>query len=208
MKLIVGLGNHGKKYEETRHNLGFMVVDSLIQNAKFNPDSIGTKFKVENKFKAEILETECNSEKIILVKPLTYMNNSGMAVSLISQYLNIPISDIWIVHDDIDLLLGAMKIRLGGASAGHKGVESIIKSLGTDKFWRFRIGIAGKKSEIGQKMISGERMKRKNIDDFVLGKFSKEEMGRFKEEIKRGVKAIETALKEGITIAMNKYNAR
>ncbi|MDP3988379.1 MAG: aminoacyl-tRNA hydrolase, partial [Candidatus Levybacteria bacterium] len=117
-------------------------------------------------------------------------------------------SDIWIIHDDVDLLLGSMKIRFGGASAGHKGVDSVINSLGTDGFWRFRIGIASKRSEIGRKTISGERMKRKNIDDFVLGEFIKEEQNRIKEVIRRGEKAIETALLEGMDKAMNKYNIR
>lgn len=201
MKLIIGLGNPGKKYEDTRHNTGFMVIDELVQ-------SKGTKFKVESKFKAEILETEYNSEKIIFAKPQTYMNNSGMGISLLANFYKIKSEDIWIIHDDIDLLLGSIKIRFGGASAGHKGVDSIINSLGTDKFWRFRIGIASKRSEIGQKVISGVRMKIKNIDDFVLGEFTKEEQRRVKEEIKRASKAILEALEFSLEYSQQKFNKR
>ncbi|OGH17674.1 MAG: aminoacyl-tRNA hydrolase [Candidatus Levybacteria bacterium RIFCSPHIGHO2_02_FULL_37_10] len=208
MKLIIGLGNPGKKYEKTRHNMGFMVADALGNRVK----GIGDSWKHEEKFKSEILKINHpltpNPYPLILVKPLTYMNNSGLAVGLIANFYKIKPEDIWVVHDDIDLLLGSMKIRFGGASAGHKGVDSIINSLGTDGFWRFRIGIASKRSEIGIKTISGERMKRKNIDDFVLGEFIKEERNRVKEIIRQVVRAIEIALIEGMDKAMNKFNTR
>ena len=208
MKLIIGLGNPGKKYEKTRHNMGFMVADALGNSVK----GIGDSWKHEEKFKSEILKINHpltpNPYTLILVKPLTYMNNSGLAVGLIANFYKIKPEDIWVVHDDIDLLLGSMKIRFGGASAGHKGVDSIINSLGTDGFWRFRIGIASKRSEIGIKTISGERMKRKNIDDFVLGEFIKEERNRVKEIIRQVVRAIEIALIEGMDKAMNKFNTR
>ncbi|MDO8658087.1 MAG: aminoacyl-tRNA hydrolase [Candidatus Levybacteria bacterium] len=209
MKLIVGLGNPGKKYEDTRHNLGFMVVDELVQSFLRSRISLReTKFKIEEKFKAEILELKYSNEKIIISKPLTYMNNSGMAISLLVNFYKINSEDIWIIHDDVDLLLGSMKIRFGGASAGHKGVESIIKNLGTDKFWRFRIGIASKRSEIGIKTISGERMKIKNIDDFVLGEFIKEELHRVKEEVGRAANAVSSALEFGLEYTQQKFNKK
>src|SRR3989344_1447987 len=149
MKLIVGLGNFGEKYEKTRHNLGFMVLDKFFKDFEKVDKSI---WKDNKKFKSDIAKLEWSFssaqdkhgkrlEKVILAKPKTYVNNSGLAVSLISEYLHIPVSDIWIIHDEIDLPLGSMRIRFGGSAGGHKGIGSIIKSLGTEKFWRFRMGI-------------------------------------------------------------------
>lgn len=200
MKIIVGLGNPGERYEKTRHNLGFMVLEQFLKD--FEPVE-KTVWEDSKKFKSEIARLKY----AILAKPKTYMNNSGLAVSLISQYLNISISDIWIVHDDIDLSLGGMKIRFGGASAGHKGVASIIKSLGTDKFWRFRLGVGTQKSEIEIKK-EGAKMKPRDVDDFVLGEFNRSEQGKAREIIKRGAKALGVAIEEGLETAMNRFNAK
>ena len=205
MKLVVGLGNPGDKYQKTRHNLGFMVVEKFLKN--YEPVS-KTIWQDEKKFKSDITEIEWQprhgkEEKVILVKPKTYMNNSGLAISLISQYLNISISDVWIIHDDIDLPLGAMKIRFGGGTAGHHGIQSIMEKLGTDKFWRFRMGIG---VENHKSQITNHKLK--NMDDFVLGKFRGGERGKVREMIKRGAKAIETALEEGLETAMNRFNTK
>jgi PTH1 family peptidyl-tRNA hydrolase len=202
MKLIVGLGNPGEKHEHTRHNLGFMIVDALFKDYSTPKSS----FSFEKKFQAEIAQISWKQkkgilEKVILVKPQTYMNNSGMAVSLISKFYKIKTNDIWIVHDEVDLPLGAMKIRLGGSSAGHKGVESIIESLGTEMFWRFRIGIGAQRQK-----LMGKRLKQ--IDDFVLGAFSESEKGKAREIIKRGVKAAETGLEDGMEKAMSRFNTK
>lgn len=191
MKMIIGLGNPGIKYEKTRHNLGALVVEQFLKD--YEP--VGqTRWEDNKKLKSDIAEIYWKKEKVILAKPKTYMNNSGLAVHLISQYLNIPVSDIWIVHDDVDLPLGAMKIRFGGAAAGHKGVGSIIEVLGTDKFWRFRLGIGNPS--------------KKEIDDYVLGKFAGGEWGKARELIKRGSKAIAMALEEGLEVAMNRFNTK
>ena len=205
MKLIVGLGNPGVKYEKTRHNLGFMVIEQFLKN--FEPVS-KTQWENSARFKSDISQIEWQpryspEEKVILAKPKTYMNNSGLAISLISQYLNIPASDIWIVHDDIDLPLGSMKIRFGGGTAGHHGVESIMEKLGTDKFWRFRmgIGITNHKSQI-------TNHKSKNVEDFVLGKFTGHEKGKVRELVKRGAKTIGMGLEEGLEAAMNRFNTK
>lgn len=205
MKLIVGLGNPGERYERTRHNLGFMVVEKFLKD--FEPVS-QTVWRNEPKFKSDIAEitwqkSSGGSEKIILTKPKTYMNGSGLAVSLISKYLNILVSNIWIVHDDIDLPLGSMKIRFGGASAGHKGVESIINALKTDKFWRFRMGI-GKQYQ--KSNIKDQKFR--NVDDLVLSGFKGNERGKVKNLIKRGSKAIQMALEEGIEAAQSRYNSK
>ena len=205
MKLIVGLGNPGEKYEKTRHNLGFMVVEKFLKN--YEPVS-KTIWQDEKKFKSDITEIEWQprhgkEEKVILVKPKTYMNNSGLAISLISQYLNISISDVWIIHDDIDLPLGAMKIRFGGGTAGHHGIQSIMEKLGTDKFWRFRMGLG---VENHKSQITNHKLK--NMDDFVLGKFRGGEKGKVRELIKRGAKAIEMGLEVGLESAMNRFNTK
>ena len=129
------------------------------------------------------------------------MNGSGSAVSLISQFYKIKPEDIWVIHDEIDLPLGGMKIRFGGASAGHKGVESIIEHLGTDKFWRFRIGIGAQHEKIHNRKI-------KALDNYVLGEFSEGEKGKAREIIKKSVKAVQDALEEGLEKAMNRFNTK
>lgn len=205
MKLIVGLGNPGEKYERTRHNMGFMVVEAFLK--AITPVN-KTVWEDNKKFKASLAEFEWQpqkdhkkAEKIILVKPKTFMNNSGMAVSAIVRFYKIAPSDVWIVNDEVDLPLGSMKIRLGGASAGHKGVSSIITSLGTDKFWRFRMGIGVQKHAM-------QVRKTRNTDQYVLGNFTGRDHAKIKELIKRGVKAIETALEEDLKSAQNQYNTK
>lgn len=205
MKLIVGLGNPGEKYEKTRHNLGFMVAENFLKDFETVEK---TTWEDSKKFKSEIAQIEWQPrhgslEKVILVKPQTYMNNSGLAVSLLTTYYKIQATDVWVVHDDIDLPLGTMKIRFGGASAGHHGVESIMEHLKTDKFWRFRMGTGLKNHRLNIK-----NQKLKNVEDYVLGNFVGQERGKLKDLIKRGVKAIETGLEDGLEAAMNRFNTK
>jgi peptidyl-tRNA hydrolase, PTH1 family len=202
MKLIVGLGNPGEKYEKTRHNLGFMVLEHFLKDFKLAKD---TSWENSVKFKSDMAQIEWQPkhgtlEKVILVKPKTFMNNSGLAVKILADFYKITADNIWIVHDDIDLPLGNLKIRFGGASAGHRGVESVMEHLGTDKFWRFRMGV-GEKRELNDSRV-------KNVDDFVLGTFSGAEKGRLKDVIKRGVNALETSLEDGMEAAMNRFNTK
>ncbi len=209
MKLIVGLGNPGEKYAKTRHNLGFMIVDQFLKDFEPQKDTVWNDSK---KFKSDIAQIEWHRrsagsssslrassgqaimEKVILVKPKTYMNNSGMAVSLISKFYKIKPEDIWIVHDDIDFQVGNLKIRFGGGDAGHNGVASVTKSLGTDKFWRVRLGI-----EFGEKIV---------VEDFVLRNFSPKEKGKVKKVIKNASDALQEVLENGTDVAMNKFNTR
>jgi peptidyl-tRNA hydrolase, PTH1 family len=205
MKLIVGLGNPGIKHAKTRHNLGFIIVEALLKDFSTVP---AINFKAEKKFQAQIAEVNwqpknTEEEKIILVKPQTYMNLSGMAVSAISKFYKIEPENVWVIHDEVDFPLGGMKIRFGGASAGHKGVESIIEHLGTDKFWRFRVGIGEQKSK-----IKNQKSKIRPIDDYVLGEFGEHERGKLREIIKKTTKAIEDALEEGLEKAMNRFNTK
>jgi PTH1 family peptidyl-tRNA hydrolase len=205
MKLIVGLGNIGEKYDKTRHNLGFMVVDRFLQDCKSAKE---TAWEEKTKFKS--LVAECvwkpkhgEEEKLILAKPTTNMNGSGVAVSLLATFYKIDMSDIWIVHDELDLPVGSMKIRNGGSAAGHHGIESILEKLGTEKFWRFRMGIGMKKNhgEIGGHEI-------RNVDEFVLGPFAHAEVGKVRELIKRGSDALQEALENGMDTAMHRFNTK
>jgi len=187
MLLIVGLGNPDKKYQDTRHNVGFMVLDALASN-------LGAEFSKSEKFNSEIAETVLTFEgrtgrtRLLLAKPLTYMNRSGDAVSKIINFYKLrPQDQVWVVHDDLDIEVGTLRIRLKGSSAGQKGVQSIIDQLGTDEFARFRVGIG----PIDNRMI--------NAENFVLEKFDKKEKQIIDEEIKSLVENIKLAIDKGIT---------
>lgn len=204
MKLIVGLGNPGVKYESTRHNVGFMVLEHFLKDLE--PVSKSNWDKNE-KLKSEIYVLEYQpkngeKEKVILARPQTYMNNSGMAVSLIAKYYKVKPVDIWIVNDELDLPLGTMKIRFGGSGAGHHGIESIMESLSTDKFWRIRMGIGISKNKEG--------MDKQHIDvtDYVLHGFRGGEASKARTMIKRGSKALQQALEGGIESAQNQFNTK
>lgn len=184
MILIVGLGNPGEKHENTRHNVGFMVVDQLKKDlnlADFDFDKKSNSFFSKN-------------NDLLIVKPDTYMNLSGQAVNSLSSYYKIGEEDKVIIHDDIDLPIGEMKISKDRGSAGHKGVESIIKNLGTKNFIRIRIGI---KPKLG---------KPKKTEDFVLKKFDKKEREIIDAIILKSVEAIKTIIKDGPERAMNLFN--
>lgn len=215
MKLIIGLGNPGEKYEKTRHNLGFMVLEHFLKDFELEKN---TQWTDNKKFKSDIAEIEWSSkarsrsarqqgtpnwEKVILVKPKTYMNNSGLAVSLLTTYYKLPTTDVFIIHDELDLPLGSMKIRLGGSSAGHNGVSSIIETLGTDKFWRIRLGIGTEK--VIEKMA---KHKVKNTEDYVLSSFSGQEKGKIKNLVKNATSALKEILENGEQSAMNQFNTR
>ncbi len=175
MILIIGLGNPGKKYKKTRHNVGFMVIDELINNEQIK---IKAKRKKTN---SAIWEIYYNSKKIILAKPLTFMNNSGKIVGSIVNNLKSAIQDLIVVHDDIDLPFGKIKVSKDISSAGHKGVQSIINELKTKNFTRIRIGIAPEIKE-----------KPENTTEFVLEKFSKKEKKELKQIIKKTIEEIKS----------------
>lgn len=208
MKLIVGLGNLGEKYEKTRHNLGFMAVEKFLKD--YQPVQ-QTVWENSKKYKSDIAIIDWQSKatgivtKIILAKPKTYMNNSGMAIALIANYYQILPENIWVVCDDIDLQTGFLRIRFGGATAGHRGVESVLQKIGTDKFWRFRMGI-GRPGHIADGEFYTEP--KKDIDDYVLGTFSGAEWGKIRELLDRTTKSLETALEEDVATAMQKFNTK
>lgn len=197
MKLIVGLGNPGKKFEFTRHNIGFIVVDSLVKNlTPINKHKVWEKVE-----KPRILFAKLDN--LICVKPQTYMNLSGLAVSHITNFYKIKPRDIWVIHDDIDLPLGKLRIRRGGASAGHNGIESMIGSLKDDDFVRFRIGVGrGKMAN----RLPEKNLHRREVERFVLSPFLTSEEGMLRKMIKKTVEAVETCLEKGIEKGMNRFN--
>ena len=209
--LIVGLGNPGPKYANSRHNLGFMVLDKL---AKELLPLDKTKWKLDGKANALVLQA---TQGVILAKPQTFMNASGFAVKSLTtnhQPASLqggpPTTNLWVIHDDVDLPLGKLKIRFGGASAGHHGVESIIKEMGTDKFLRFRMGIG--KPNKSEKLYSegipqkGHVKSEKSVENYVLNNFGEGETGEVKNMIKKAAEAIKVALKDGSEKAMNRFN--
>jgi PTH1 family peptidyl-tRNA hydrolase len=190
MKLIVGLGNPGEKYENTRHNIGFAVIsDFRIQNSDFSD------WKINKKFNADIADGKFGREKIVLLKPLTFMNNSGRAVAAAAHFYKIKPADILIIHDDIDLLLGKIRIKQGGSSGGHRGVESTIAALGSKNFARLKIGVA-------------PEARPKNFDaaKFVLKKFAKTEEKTVGDIIKKATDTVALIIGEGLSRAMNQIN--
>lgn len=188
MKIIVGLGNPGQKFENTPHNFGFMAIYAFAEKDNF-PD-----FKTQKKFNSLISEKGLGEEKIILVKPQTFMNESGKAVQRVVANYKLPVADLIIIHDDIDLPLGAIKIVKNRGSGGHKGVESIIKELSKEDFIRIKLGIL---PEIG---------KPENPEKFVLKKFGEKDKAIIVDMIRKTLEAIECLIKDGPEKAMNEHN--
>ncbi len=198
MILIIGLGNPGKKYERTRHNLGFRVVDEFVKKNRFSD------FRNSKKFNSLISRGYFKNKEIIIVKPQTFMNLSGQAVKKIISNFKCQMSNVLVVHDDTDLPLSKIRISKGRGAAGHKGVESIIRELKTKNFVRFRIGIRPNSKLKTQ--ISKPQLKTKKLEKFVLENFTKQEEKIIKEATKKTVEAIEFSLKEGVEKAMNEFN--
>lgn len=196
MKLIAGLGNPGGQYEDTRHNIGYMVVDKLARE-------IGREtLRWQEDAKRQAMVAKVGG--VVLVKPVTFMNHSGIAVSLVASFYKIKPDDVWVIHDDIDLPLGKIRIRKGGGTAGHNGVESILKELGTDSFLRFRLGIGRGREDI--KRGTNQNMHHRAVIDFVLSRFTRSEAGSLRKLIKYGVEAVRTTLEEGLDKTMNRFN--
>jgi PTH1 family peptidyl-tRNA hydrolase len=196
MKLIVGLGNPGDQYKDTRHNIGYMVVDRLSHELGRN----NVQFSLD---KTHMALTARVSD-VLLVKPTTFMNNSGIAVKALADYYSIHPTDIWVIHDDIDLPLGKIRIREKGGSAGHNGVTSILKTLSSDQFVRFRMGIGRGMTAKG----AGEHknLHHRSVIDFVLSRFTQSETGSFRHLVKYGTEAVRIALLDGLDKAMNRFN--
>lgn len=192
MIFIIGLGNPGEKFKNTRHNIGFRAINEIAVNFQF------PAFDFQSIFNAEISKGKIVGVEIILAKPQTFMNESGKAVKKIVKGWKSKIENLIIIHDDIDLPLGKIRIAKGRGAAGHKGVESIIKELGNKDFLRFRTGI--------KPIKEGQIINKTKTKDFVLKKFNKKEGNALNEVIGKTIKAIELFLKEGAEKAMSEYN--
>lgn len=186
MYLIVGLGNPGSKYANTRHNVGWMAIDRLADDLGVSVD--------RNKFHALTAQAVLGGEKVLLMKPMTYMNNSGEAVEDAASFYKIPPENIIVISDDISLNPGKMRIRRSGSAGGHNGLKSIIQCVGSDAFPRIRIGIGSKPHP------------EMDLADFVLSRFSEEETKALQEPLENAGKAAELILKGDVQEAMNRYN--
>ena len=197
MIVIAGLGNPGTKYSHSRHNIGFKAVNKIKEKNNFNA------FRLSKKFQTEVSEGKIANKKIILAKPRTFMNESGKAAAALVGFYKIKPENLWVIHDDIDIPLGEIRIAKSRGTAGHKGVQSIIDELKTKNFVRFRIGIKpGNSAESGKRQLAGNL----NVEKFVLQKFTKEEEETLKKIIDKTAEAVALSLEKGIEKAMNFYN--
>lgn len=187
MKLIVGLGNPGSKYELTRHNIGFIILD-------FFAESLSINFKAG---KGDWLEAKgrIGEEDVYLLKPLTYMNNSGIALKEFMEKIEADINEVLVIVDDFQIPLGMIRVRKDGSDGGHNGLSSIIYHLNSDEFPRMRIGIG-----------RNEALKKEDFIDFVLGNFDKEEIEIIKKLMPEYMKCIRSFITDGLTITMNTFN--
>jgi len=188
MLLIIGLGNPGAGYSKTRHNAGFLLLDFL---ARKHGISFSSRECLSHSGKGQI-----NQKPVVLAKPRTYMNLSGQAVAKLARKYHVKPTEIVVIHDDLDLKPGQLRLRSGGSSAGHKGIDSIIASLGTRDFVRLKIGI-------GRPQDSADE---EDVVDYVLGDFTREEQELMQSVIHRGAEALECLLEEGLENAMNRFN--
>lgn len=183
MKLIVGLGNPGKDYKNTRHNVGFLVLDNYLNTSDW-----------KEKFNANYHEARINGEKVLFIKPLTYMNLSGDAIVKFINYYDVNLDDILVIHDDLDLPFSTYKLKKNSSAGGHNGIKSIINRLNSQDFARLKIGVSHDKTI--------------DTKDYVLGNFSKIELEKFNEMQKDFNKIIESFIVFGIDRTMNVYNTR
>ena len=188
MYIIVGLGNPGKEYEKTRHNVGFDVIDALAEKYKISV--------LELKHKAISGRGYIEGQKVILVKPLTFMNLSGESIREVIEYYKVDSEEeLIVISDDISLEPGQLRVRIKGSAGGHNGLKNIIKQLGHDNFKRIRMGV-------------GEKPKGYDLADYVLGHFNKEEKAAVDEAIEKAVRAVEIILTDGADVAMNEFNRK
>lgn len=194
MKCLIGLGNPGKKYAATRHNLGFMVIDALT-------DKSGLSFKANKKLRVEIAKGQLGRHEVVCAKPLTYMNLSGQAVAAVLNFYKLNPKDLLLIYDDIDIEFGRIRLKPYGTSAGHNGVASVIEQLGTTEFPRCRIGI-----KLGSAEKDLARYHNRTTARFVLDEFSAEQEKILGSIIAETVEAITLSVSKGLAEAMNRYN--
>lgn len=185
--MILGLGNPGREYEETRHNVGFMVVDELARRAGVALTRTRHRARTET---ARLCGT-----KVVLAQPLTYMNRSGEAARPLLEYGGLDVSQLLVIHDEADLEPGDVRIKRGGGTAGHKGLASLVTHLGSTDFTRVRIGV-------------GRAPDGRDLADWVLSRPGAGDLARLREGVERGADAVETVLNDGLELAMSRFNRR
>jgi len=185
MKMLVGLGNPGKKYEGTRHNIGFDLVLELAKR--------GGLPRFKEKFEAQLVEITCGGQRLLLVAPQTFMNNSGLSVRQVSDFYHIAPGDILVACDDMNLPLGKIRLRTGGSSGGQKGLQSILQHLKTEEVPRLRLGV-------------GRPAPGRDPADYVLERFHKSELQAVDASVLQAANAVECWCAEGLAIAMNRHN--
>lgn len=184
MKAVIGLGNPGLKYSQTKHNVGFMLLDILVKEKGYT---------YRNDFRGKVAEGRLKEKRVFFLKPYTYMNLSGLAVSQLVNYYKIASEDILVIHDDMDLPLGKLRLRSKGSAGGHKGMKSIIEELGTQDFWRLKIGVGRPKENL-------------DVINHVLSSFNKAEVKTLDEVLAQAHEAVLLWLDGQETEAMNSYN--
>ncbi len=184
--LVVGLGNPGSKYENTRHNMGFMALDVLGGQEHFSCDKV--------RFKALTATCELGGEKVLVMKPQTYMNLSGESVGEAARFYKIPAEHVLVISDDISLPAGKLRIRPGGSAGGHNGLKNIIQHLGTDKFPRIKVGV-GSPQQAGYEVV-----------DWVIGKPLGEDKKVLEETLRKAAEAVSVVIAQGPDKAMNRFN--
>ncbi|MGE6632321.1 aminoacyl-tRNA hydrolase [Bacillus sp. NPDC077027] len=187
MIALVGLGNPGREYAQTRHNVGFMTIDELSKKWDIPLN--------QSKFNGQYGIGFVSGQKVLLVKPLTYMNLSGECVRPLLEYYDIPLENVAVIYDDLDLPTGRIRLRTKGSAGGHNGIKSLIQHLGSPEFDRIRIGIG--RPQNGMKVV-----------DYVLGRFSEEEQPHIEEAIRASVLASEAALTKPFLEVMNEFNKK
>ncbi|MCP3140743.1 aminoacyl-tRNA hydrolase [Pyxidicoccus xibeiensis] len=190
MKLIVGLGNPGREYERNRHNIGFMVVEALLPRARGELN--------QEKFAAKVGQGTLAGERVLFVEPQTYMNLSGRSVAEAARFYKVAVEDVLVIHDELDLPFGRLQLKAGGGSGGHNGLKSTVASLGDESFIRLRFGIGKPEGPNARERVSG----------YVLGNFDDGERRQLDELIGRAVDMTETWIREGLSVAMNRFNRK
>ncbi|NVJ02726.1 aminoacyl-tRNA hydrolase [Myxococcus sp. AM009] len=190
MKLIVGLGNPGREYERHRHNIGFMVVEALLSRARAALN--------QEKFAARVGQGTLAGERVLFVEPQTFMNLSGRSVAEAARFFKVPVADVLVIHDELDLPLGRLQLKAGGGSGGHNGLKSIVSSLGDEGFIRLRFGIGKPERPNARERVAG----------YVLSNFDDGERRELETLIDRAMDMTELWLREGLSVAMNRFNRK
>ncbi len=194
--LLVGLGNPGSRYADTRHNVGFMVIDRFAKSIGAPP--------YKEKFSGQFSRARHAGSNVNLLKPTTFMNLSGQSVVSAANFYRIPPENLIIIHDELDLPLGTIRLKEGGGTGGHKGLASVQEQLGKSNFIRIRLGIGRPESD--EEDLTRERSS--NISNYVLDNFTKQEEGVLVKILSRSDEAVECVMRRGITAAMNEFNKR